>query len=117
MTNEKAKNPATAHVAHAREAGAVAGEVAGAVLGSAAGPVGAIVGMVVGGLAGTLAGDALGRDAERADAHDAELDEDIGVASGDLGRPSVPPRAPAEKAKKEGWPELADLDEPKPDKG
>src|SRR5579883_1446247 len=79
---------------HASEAGAVAGEVAGAILGSAAGPPGTVAGMVIGGLAGALVGHVVEREDQRASAHDAELDRDIGVSGGDIGRPSRRPPPP-----------------------
>jgi hypothetical protein len=114
MASQKPKPQATNHVNHTRAAGAIAGEVAGAVLGSAGGPVGAVVGMVVGGLAGTLAGDVLGKDDERAHAHDEELDKEIGVSGGDLGTPpgTTTPSEPSDETK-EPWPELSEEDEKK----
>jgi hypothetical protein len=72
---------------HGAEAGAIAGEVVGAVLGSAAGPPGVVAGMVLGAAAGALAGEVLDQDAERASRHDHDLDDEIGVTKGDLGRP------------------------------
>jgi outer membrane lipoprotein SlyB len=82
---------------HGGEVGAIAGEVVGGVLGSAAGPVGAITGMIVGAAAGALVGEVLEREANRAHVHDEELDDEIGVTSGDLGaaRSAKPPPVPA----------------------
>jgi phage tail tape-measure protein len=80
---------------HGKAEGAIAGEVVGAILGSAAGPAGVVAGMVIGAAAGTLVGGVLDDEAARAHKHDEELDEEIGVASGNLG--IVRPRAPTEK--------------------
>jgi len=74
---------------HGAEVGAVAGEVAGGLIGAMAGPPGAVAGMVIGAAMGALAGKALDFDAERAHDHDAELDDEIGVTSGDLGAPNL----------------------------
>lgn len=78
---------------HGAEVGAIAGEVVGGVVGSLAGPPGVIAGMVIGATAGALAGEALDRDATSESEHEHELDDAIGVTSGDLGRPSVKPPA------------------------
>jgi len=77
---------------HGGEAGAIAGEVVGALLGSAAGPVGAVAGMVLGAAAGAVAGTMMDEEAERVSRHDHELDDEIGVTKGDLGRggPAIP---------------------------
>ena len=78
---------------HTSEVAAIAGELVGAVVGSAAGPAGAVVGMVAGAMAGALAGHVLEDDARRAGAHDAQVDDAIGVTAGDLGAalPNAPP--------------------------
>jgi len=78
---------------HGTEAGAVAGEAVGAVIGSAAGPAGVVAGMVIGAAAGALVGKVLDQEEERKSFHDGELDAEIGVTKGDLGRPSSPPPA------------------------
>jgi hypothetical protein len=87
---------------HGGEAGAIAGEVVGALIGSMAGPPGLFAGMVFGAFAGALAGRVIDQEAERARLHDDELDEEIGVTKGDLGRPTLPPAAltaaPAERS-------------------
>jgi phage tail tape-measure protein len=70
---------------HASEAGALAGEVAGGVVGSAAGPVGAVAGMVIGGIVGSVMGKVLENESDARDAHEAELDREIGVIGGDIG--------------------------------
>jgi len=70
---------------HGGDVGAVAGEIAGAVVGSIAGPVGVVGGMVVGAVIGAVTGKVIEEQAHRADAHDAELDDEIGVTKGDLG--------------------------------
>jgi outer membrane lipoprotein SlyB len=73
---------------HGTEVGAIAGEVAGAVIGSAAGPAGAVAGMLIGAAAGALAGEVMDEEAERVSRHEGELDDEIGVSGGDLGRPA-----------------------------
>jgi phage tail tape-measure protein len=80
--------PKANHV-HASEVGALAGEVAGGIVGAIAGPAGAATGMIVGAMAGALAGEVMDREAKRAQAHDADLDDAIGVTSGDLGAPNL----------------------------
>jgi hypothetical protein len=85
------KSPKPSHV-HGEEAGAIAGEICGGLLGSAAGPPGAIAGMVIGAAAGALVGEVLDREAARAHVHDEELDEEIGVSSGNLGAAKPAPR-------------------------
>ncbi len=88
---ERDTNPPPSHT-HGSDAGAIAGEIAGGLLGSIAGPPGAVAGMVIGAAAGALAGEVLDRDAQRAYAHDSDLDDEIGVTRGDLGsRPPPPP--------------------------
>jgi hypothetical protein len=64
------------------------GALSGAGLGAAAGPVGAIVGAVAGGVAGALASLALEASSVDDAAHEEKLDDEIGVASGDLGTAS-----------------------------
>src|SRR3974390_2272665 len=46
-------------------------------------------GSQVGAAAGALAGEVLDREAKRSHAHDAELDDAIGVTCGDIGAPNV----------------------------
>jgi hypothetical protein len=74
---------------HGEMTGALAGEVAGAIVGSMAGPPGAVAGMVMGAATGALLGEVLDREAERTHAHDEQLDEEIGVTSGELGAPNL----------------------------
>lgn len=69
--------------------GAVMGAAAGAVLGVLAGPPGMWTGALLGGLAGTAAGRVMYVQGSRASKHDADLDEEIGVTSNNLGRPPV----------------------------
>jgi uncharacterized membrane protein len=69
--------------------GAVMGAAAGAVVGALAGPPGIWTGAVLGGLAGTAAGRVIHVQGSRASRHDAELDDEIGVTSHNLGRPPV----------------------------
>jgi phage tail tape-measure protein len=75
--------------AHGELAGTLAGEVAGAIVGAMAGPPGAVAGMVVGAATGALVGGVLDREAERKHVHDEQLDDEIGVTSGDLGAPNL----------------------------
>ena len=64
------------------------GALSGAGLGAVGGPVGAIVGAVAGGVAGALASLALEASNAGEAAHEEKLDDEIGVASGDLGTAS-----------------------------
>lgn len=69
------------------EAGGVTGALVGAVVGAIAGPIGAAVGGALGSAACALAGESIER-AEHARAeHDRELDDAIGVTTGNLGTP------------------------------
>ena len=81
----KQATPAKTSHHHGTEVGAVAGELVGAVVGSAAGPAGTVAGMVLGAIAGALTGHVLEDEHRRAQVHDEELDETIGVTGGDLG--------------------------------
>jgi|HubBroStandDraft_6_1064221.scaffolds.fasta_scaffold431232_2 phage tail tape-measure protein len=76
------------HLAHDAE-GAASGAVVGAAVGAMAGPVGVVAGALLGAAAGALAVEAMGTEADRRAAHDAELDEEIGVTGGDLGAPNL----------------------------
>ncbi len=70
----------------AKEAmGVGVGALAGAGLGAVGGPVGALVGAVAGGVAGGLASLALEASTSGEAAHEEKLDEEIGIASGELG--------------------------------
>jgi hypothetical protein len=71
----------------------IEGAIAGAALGSFAGPVGVIAGTTFGGLMGAVADEVLAEERHRAEAHDAELDETIGVIDGAIGAapPGLPP--------------------------
>lgn len=69
--------------------GAGVGALAGAGLGAVGGPPGAIVGALVGGVAGALASLALEASSAGEAAHQADLDEEIGVVGGDLGAPGL----------------------------
>jgi len=74
---------------HGEAAGAIGGEVVGAIVGSMAGPPGAIAGMVIGAAAGAMVGKIIDEEEERKSFHDGELDEEIGVTSGELGAPNL----------------------------
>ncbi len=75
-------------------------------LGAIAGPAGAIAGGVIGSAIGALSGAVLEREEHRREAHDRELDDDIGVTSGSIGvpdemkHPSVPPPEDADDEKR-----------------
>ena len=71
--------------------GAVMGAAAGAIVGALAGPPGMWTGALLGGLAGTAAGRVMYVQGARTSKHDADLDEEIGVTSHNLGRPPVEP--------------------------
>jgi outer membrane lipoprotein SlyB len=81
----KTEKPLKPNHTHGEIAGAIAGEVVGGIVGSLAGPPGAVAGMVVGAAVGALAGEVLDQEAERSHIHDEDLDDEIGVTSGDLG--------------------------------
>lgn len=63
----------------------LAGATTGAVVGAVAGPPGAVIGGTVGAAVGIIAGGVLDRELHKADRHDRELDEDIGVFGGTIG--------------------------------
>lgn len=72
--------------AHAlAEAGGVSGAVVGAILGSIAGPIGAAAGGAIGTAVGAFAGETIERSEHAREVHDRELDDTIGVTTGDLG--------------------------------
>lgn len=77
------EHPATDHILV--DVGTVSGALTGAVAGVVAGPPGVVVGGAIGAALGTLAGAVLDRESHAHDAHDRDLDDDIGVTSGDLG--------------------------------
>jgi nucleotide-binding universal stress UspA family protein len=68
-------------------AAAMSGAVAGVATGALAGPAGAIAGGAIGTVIGAIAGAVMKREDARADAHDHELDDVIGVTRGTLGTP------------------------------
>lgn len=67
------------------EAATLAGAASGVAVGAIGGPPGAIVGGIIGTAVGMMAGSTLDVAQRRADAHDRELDDMIGVTEGDLG--------------------------------
>lgn len=69
--------------------GGVGGAALGAAMGSIAGPPGAVAGAIIGGAIGTASAAAIERVEHQRAKRDAELDEEIGVTSENLG--SVPP--------------------------
>lgn len=66
-------------------AATLAGAAAGAAVGALAGPPGAIAGGIIGTAIGIMAGATLEREDSKHEKHDHELDDEIGVTSGDLG--------------------------------
>ena len=76
------------HLTHDAE-GAASGAVVGAAVGAMAGPAGVVAGAIIGAAAGALAVEAMGTESDRRAAHNAELDEGIGVMGGDLGAPNL----------------------------
>jgi hypothetical protein len=69
--------------------GAVMGAAVGGVFGVLAGPPGIWTGALLGALAGGAAGRVISVQEARTSRHDAELDEEIGVTSHNLGRPPM----------------------------
>lgn len=67
------------------DASVLAGATTGAVVGAMAGPPGAVLGGTIGAAVGIIAGSVLDREDHQATRHDRELDDAIGVTSGDLG--------------------------------
>lgn len=67
------------------EASALAGITGGVAVGALAGPPGMIIGGTIGAAIGLLAGSVLDVEEQRTSKHDHELDDAIGVTSGDLG--------------------------------
>jgi phage tail tape-measure protein len=74
------------------ETAAVSGAVAGAAVGAVTGPAGVAAGAILGGAAGAITGMALANESQRRHEHDADLDKQIGVSSGDMG--AADPKAP-----------------------
>jgi hypothetical protein len=72
---------------------AAAGAAAGAIAGTIAGPVGMAIGAVIGGFVGGAAGVAVETADKEKSAHDAQLDQEIGVSGGNIGEasPEQPP--------------------------
>jgi universal stress protein A len=81
-------------------AATLSGAVAGAAVGAVAGPPGALAGGVVGTAVGAIVGVAMSRDEARVDAHDRELDDEIGVTKGPLGA-SEDAKQPSKRALRE----------------
>lgn len=67
----------------------VAGAAAGALVGALAGPPGAAVGALIGGAVGAAAAVATERSEHEKQAHEEQLDRDIGVIGGTIGEPSL----------------------------
>ena len=84
----------TSRLAHEADGGAL-GAVAGTAIGMIAGPPGMVAGAIIGAVAGVLSGSVIDGDTRREDAHTRELDEELGVAAGELGAPTLkhPPAA------------------------
>ena len=67
------------------------GGAIGALLGALAGLPGIVAGALLGAVAGGAAGRVIDVQGSRASRHDADLDDEIGVTSGSLGRTTLPP--------------------------
>ena len=78
----------TSRLAHEIEGGAL-GAAAGTAIGMIAGPPGMVAGAIIGAGIGALSGSVIDGDARREDAHTRELDEETGVAGGELGAPAL----------------------------
>lgn len=83
--SEKAHKQRIVHEAESTAMGALAG----AALGAAAGPPGMAAGAIIGGLVGAATGAVLENESVRAEAHDRDLDAQIGVIGGTLGAPNL----------------------------
>ena len=77
-------------------AGLLAGAAAGAAVGTMAGPVGTVAGAVIGAVVGAAAGAIASENEEAKARDDADLDETIGVTSGNLGE-AGPARVPPQR--------------------
>lgn len=66
-------------------ASAASGAVIGAITGAIGGPPGAVIGGALGAAAGLIAGKVIDSEDQRETAHDAVLDDEIGVTSSELG--------------------------------
>jgi hypothetical protein len=92
------------HGGGAVAAGAAAA-AAGAAVGAVAGPPGIVIGAVIGGAAGAATESLLERARRVAQAHERQLDEDVGITSGDIGAPNLnhpPPQIGAYSAASSG---------------
>ena len=88
------------HTSNLVDASVMTGAVTGAIAGLVGGAPGVIAGGVIGAAAGGIAGKVLDEQIHRRDAHDAKLDDEIGVTTGEIGlgdpRLSEPPPSEAE---------------------
>ncbi len=66
-------------------ASTASGAVIGAIVGAIGGPPGVAIGGAIGAAAGLIAGKVIDDEDQRESAHDAELDEDIGVTTDEIG--------------------------------
>lgn len=83
------------------DASAMTGAVTGAIVGLAGGPPGVIGGGVLGAAAGIIAGKVLDDQAKHRHARDSQLDEEIGVTSGEIGLGDAPvPQPPPSAAER-----------------
>ncbi len=97
MTTKKHELTDAENKAHTRKVNDVAlelgegavGAIAGAAMGAIAGPPGAVVGAIIGGAIGAIAGRTGSAEDHITDDKDQELDEAIGVTSGDIGAPNL----------------------------
>ncbi len=97
MTTKKTEPTAGDEKTHTRNVNDVAlevgegaiGAIAGAALGAIAGPPGVVIGAILGGAVGAVAGRTESNVEHAKDDIDQELDEEIGVTSGDIGAPNL----------------------------
>lgn len=86
--SDRKPNPALPPEDHAiAAAAAIAGGAAGAVAGAIGGPIGMVAGGAIGAAIGAISGATMENDEHRHDAHERELDDDIGVTKGTIGAP------------------------------
>lgn len=94
-------------------AAVVSGAVTGAAVGAIGGPLGAVVGGAIGTAVGAVAGAAMEREMHRHDAHEKELDDEIGITDGSLGVPAEmkkPSREVIDEAEREEEAHQEELD-------
>lgn len=90
-TKKDEKKPAADEKAQEKEhhglvpASTASGAVIGAIVGAIGGPPGVAIGGAIGAAAGLIAGKVIDAEDRRETEHDAQLDEDIGVTTDEIG--------------------------------